>query len=346
MPGPGYPFSLSWRFIFTSNLQDNLQGNQRLPSLHRLAVKSKVLSFPNIIYTLNAQHHRIEGLHAPPKKGSQRSQRISQARSGSAIAASRNSSSYVLSSNNVGFMFTSILDLPEPPLPPEEADDGLVCLLFEASKLKMDRVAHCGVTEGWKCPACKEHIELEQKIQDFHERRRQVRTEMNANHDPFILRLPLEIASHIFLLAKGTTPYRFGAVCSGWRQLTRSIPQLWSRLRFSVLGPTNPTRMETMLRLVVDWLERSGGLPLSLHVFYHPSDFTGSGPSNELVSIIHMFNQHSGRWQDVLFILPHVYLRQLCLTSPPKNLRNVSISEVAAADTSESPRFSMNWSPS
>jgi hypothetical protein len=45
------------------------------------------------------------------------------------IAASRDSSSYILSSNNVGFTFTFILNPPEPPLPPaeeaSEVEDGL-----------------------------------------------------------------------------------------------------------------------------------------------------------------------------------------------------------------------------
>ncbi|KIM35590.1 hypothetical protein M413DRAFT_346572 [Hebeloma cylindrosporum] len=97
---------------------------------------------------------------------------------------------------------------------------------------------NCSILEGGPCPACKEHLQLEKKHREIQERFRTLRTKMNATHDPFILRLPPETASHIFLLSMGErdtcqvsgdglpTPFLLGAVCRGWRQLARSTPRL------------------------------------------------------------------------------------------------------------------------
>lgn len=80
--------------------------------------------------------------------------------------------------------------------------------------------------------------------------------------------------------------------------------------------------METLPHLIIDFLERSSGSPLSLQVSYR-------GPPHPLpkgsLSIINALDQHSGRWHDVSFTLPPVYLRRLRPTSPPQNLQNISI---------------------
>jgi hypothetical protein len=65
------------------------------------------------------------------------------------------------------------------------------------------RVPDCNILGGGGCLACKEDIQLQRKIQKLQERRRKLRTTMNANHDPFVLKLPPEVASHIFLLSIG-----------------------------------------------------------------------------------------------------------------------------------------------
>ncbi|KIM35640.1 hypothetical protein M413DRAFT_347359 [Hebeloma cylindrosporum] len=227
-------------------------------------------------------------------------------------------------------------------------------VLYTRRELEMEtrvRVAHCGIAGGGPCSACKEAMEVEQKIQELQQRHRQLRTKMNANHDPFVLKLPPEIASHIFVLSmdnlKTKTPYLFGSVCRGWRQLARSTPQLWSKLAFFFPSRRmDSTFMENPPHLVVDWLERSGGLPLSLQVSYYPSGSPQS-PPKEWLSIINVLNQHSGRWHDLVFDLPLVYFRHFRPTSPPQNLRNVSIfatddPDAAATDISERPSFIMN----
>jgi len=80
------------------------------------------------------------------------------------------------------------------------------------------------------CPACKEDIELQNKIEELQNRRTNLRTKMNAYHDSFVLDLSPEVASYIFLLfmrdtdineanQHGCSPtsFLFGAVCEGWQ---------------------------------------------------------------------------------------------------------------------------------
>jgi len=197
-------------------------------------------------------------------------------------------------------------------------------------------------------------MQLQQKIQELQERRRKLRTKMNANHDPFVLKLPPEVASHIFLLSMGErdaikvsgdglpTPFLLGAVCRGWRQLARSTPHLWSRLAFEVIPESEKsTIMKSLPHLVTDWLERSGGLPLTLDVSYRGSC---DSPPQGSVPVINALNQHSGRWHKVKFRLPSFYLGHLSGTSPPQSLCDIFISNWW--DTVSNPMFKMNARPS
>lgn len=201
------------------------------------------------------------------------------------------------------------------------------------------RVAHCSIADGGKCLACKEDMELEHKIQELQERRRHLRTKINANHDPFVLRLPPELASHIFLLSIRSrdtlsrirrrkfipTPYLLGAVCQGWRQLARSTPELWSKLAFTISDISKSRTMEALPHLIADWLERLGGLPLTLQINYsRDSHLLAEG----YIPIIDALNRHSERWCNVDFALPADYLGRLCGSSPSKNLHHLSISNL------------------
>ena len=213
---------------------------------------------------------------------------------------------------------------------------------------------YCSILEGRGCLACKEDMQLAKKIQKLQERRQKLQTEMNEIHDPFVLKLPPELASYIFLLSMGRrdtreipsrgdclpTPFLLGAVCSGWRQLARSTPALWTRLAFTL--PDSKMR-EALPHLVADWLERSGGLPLTLRVSY--GAIYGNPPPDRHGSVIDALNQHSGRWCDVEFKFPSDYVGRLCGSSPPKYLRNLSISSDNDDETDLPLTFSMNARP-
>jgi len=132
---------------------------------------------------------------------------------------------------------------------------------------------YCVVQNGAPYPSYKKDVERERKRQRQQENSLNTRT--NMNHDPFILKLPPEIASHIFFLSMGErysgpvcqygnglpTPLLLGVVYSGWRRLARSTPELWSRLAFTFYDTgTSLKNKRNTPHLIADWLERSDGL--------------------------------------------------------------------------------------
>jgi len=133
-------------------------------------------------------------------------------------------------------------------------------------------------------PSCEEDIRSTPITQLQRERGRERRTKMNAERDPFILKLPPEIASYIFFLLMGKRdpqdvcqrctsppmPFLLGAVCGGWRALARSTPALWSTLVYTSEHNTSLENKKNSPHLIADWLLCSGGLPLTLRISYDP----------------------------------------------------------------------------
>jgi len=212
----------------------------------------------------------------------------------------------------------------------------------------------CVIRDGEPCLTCKEDLELEQTIQELQNRRRNLRSQMNVNHDPFILKFSPEIASHIFSLSMEKwdydptlaalyglpTQFLLGTICRGWRQLARSTPQLWSTLSFT-LG--KPTKLETLpqLRVISDWLQLSASLPLTLWI---ASDSRISRERSD--PIINTLNTQSARWSKVFLRLPAPYFGRFRGTSPPGNLRELRIINTSNSSASCSPTFSMTSRPS
>jgi hypothetical protein len=141
---------------------------------------------------------------------------------------------------------------------------------------------------------------------------------MNANHDPFVLKFPPEIASHILYLSmedQGCDPNKgalkklpmqvlLGTICRGWRQLARSTPELWSTPSFTLMKPTKAQGLP-LLQVITDWLLLSGNLPLTLRVFDHKGIEPVSRGRCE--PVIDALNRHSGRWHEVFLWLPHPF---------------------------------------
>jgi len=201
------------------------------------------------------------------------------------------------------------------------------------------------------CLVCHEDVELERTIEELKEKRRILRSQMNAIHDPFVLALPPEISSRIFVFSMDKwddepwnhnmilrtlpTPFLLGTVCRGWRQLARSTPQLWTMFSFTLAKPTEII----LLQAVGEWLQLSGSLSLAIWIFcnrYMPQ------VSQEIcVPIIDTINQHSGRWRKVvLHDIPPPYLNQFCGTSPPSSLYDLEV--IDSCTTISRPDFRMN----
>ncbi|KIM38122.1 hypothetical protein M413DRAFT_246604 [Hebeloma cylindrosporum] len=221
----------------------------------------------------------------------------------------------------------------------------------------------CVKRDGGPCLVSQEDMELERKIQELQDRRRNLHTRMNASHDPFILTFPPEISSHIFLLSlqewdydpvygdkywcngitKGLpTPFLLSSICRGWRQLARSTPMLWTTLTFTLAKPAKGPLVET----VRDWLLLSGGLPLDICV----SSYEGEDPASEEMysPVIDALNQHSGRWRELYLRIPAPYVRHFHGSFPPNSLYRLDVSNCTSRREFDGPlpTFRMNFKPS
>ncbi|KIM48511.1 hypothetical protein M413DRAFT_80310 [Hebeloma cylindrosporum] len=177
---------------------------------------------------------------------------------------------------------------------------------------------------------CKEVLELEENAQRQEDDRG---TWLNAKHDPFILKFPPEISSHIFFHAMDASSYSdlkkvptsilLGSVCRGWRLLARSTPELWSTLSFSLAKPSRQPEGLSQLQAVTDWMQLSGGVPLILRVF----KYWGGDPVSQEVwkPVIDVLNQHSGRWHQVLLQLPPPFFQHFCGIAAPTMLYDLHV---------------------
>ena len=131
-----------------------------------------------------------------------------------------------------------------------------------------------------------------------------------------IHRLPLEVLSEIFILAMPTIqeiyawpssqtserqntvdPSKFCAVCSSWRLLAFSTPQLWKHVFVHVPYSITKDRAKKMVADLVPWIERSKPLPLTLHISGDLNvSLHGTGPEAPIVSFL---IDHAARWESL-----------------------------------------------
>ena len=163
------------------------------------------------------------------------------------------------------------------------------------------------VLGGRPCSACTKDIKLEKKIKELeiqikkiHIKRRTLHTAMNENHDPLIYKFPPEIASHIFvecspLIERFDIPYRvdpfyLSMVCQKWQQLAWETPELWTSLNIGSYD-------QDQVQLVREWLDRSGGLPLSIKLVDNGEH--EDQPEEHHDRVINLLNKRSARWHDM-----------------------------------------------
>jgi len=194
---------------------------------------------------------------------------------------------------------------------------------FSMASSKPEPLA-CKLAHGSPCAPCLEleifDREAQSTLERLSEDRRKILAKINRRHDPFIQRLPLELASQIFafcLPPQGPHPYPsynpllwsrskgryvkpfnivLGAICRAWRQIAWSTPKLWSTLPISLHRCDNRAYKE----LVLEWLMRSAQIPLDVSLVH--KGFAGSVPlTEEYVDmwkpLIDMVNGCSSRWK-------------------------------------------------
>lgn len=132
----------------------------------------------------------------------------------------------------------------------------------------------------------------------------------NLHHAfPFPTELLSEIFLHLIASQPSSSPTSTNTihlpllvshVCSHWRTAALATPRLWARLFIQL----SISRAESQAALVRTWMERSGGCPLTVYVFWEDPPFSSSHP------VLDCLLQRSTRWKEMFFYLPfHVFRR-------------------------------------
>ncbi|PPQ73341.1 hypothetical protein CVT26_015314 [Gymnopilus dilepis] len=130
-------------------------------------------------------------------------------------------------------------------------------------------------------------------------------------------RLPPEMLAKIFdtflesYLSQIDSPWKLGAVCRMWREIAWSTPVLWSTL---VLQYSRRPRNLSAARieLAMDWIGRSGCLPLSITIDYplhnifrnHRFETLSNQVHRKLCDLMELVNSNAARWKYLHLHLP------------------------------------------
>ena len=143
-----------------------------------------------------------------------------------------------------------------------------------------------------------------------------IRSRALRGHSPPIHSLPLEVLSEILIFTLPTNqelhkkhfserrklinpPLVFCAVCSSWRILMFSTPRLWKKVFIHVWHNINEAQAVRKASGLVQWIERSRPLALTLHISGDPiTPRNGEGPKVLIISII---SDHAARWDSLYF---------------------------------------------
>ena len=173
------------------------------------------------------------------------------------------------------------------------------------------------------CQICVEVAKIDEEVDQIvatlarlRDRHDELLSEQNRTHD-LVLRLPLELKSHIFELVlptreewdrglKGRMPPHLTSICKGWRDIAWSIPVLWSTIPI-VLGKTS-TYDSSLVKFVHKWILRSRNLPLTLHI--QLSNFrTGCKKSEkQLFDVFEVMSRYPNQWRSLSLEIPYSLL--------------------------------------
>ncbi|KAF7376865.1 hypothetical protein MSAN_00104000 [Mycena sanguinolenta] len=139
-----------------------------------------------------------------------------------------------------------------------------------------------------------------------------------------IRRLPLDIVQELFVaclpthrncvMSASEAPLLLGRICSSWRAILLSTPQLWSSLHVvePLWSPDDPTssfeeKVARRLEITQTWLGRSGQCPLSISLRSAPEGISQTGSpitSPTSMQFMETLLSFAPRWQHIHFTVP------------------------------------------
>ncbi|THV07101.1 hypothetical protein K435DRAFT_742724, partial [Dendrothele bispora CBS 962.96] len=178
-----------------------------------------------------------------------------------------------------------------------------------------------------------EITKLETSLHKLRSERECLTSYINA-HKPILSparRIPPEILATIFIhtlpcdrfptRSVNESPLLLGRVCSLWRAVSLSIPELWNRLHIVIPSSADSNLLCQVLsaraKYVETWLSRSGALPISFSLYSY--NWTQHAPAQDaretMISIIHTMMSSllhfSKRWKQVDFRVPGIIYKLL-----------------------------------
>ena len=237
----------------------------------------------------------------------------------------------------------------------------------------------CVVLEGGPCSPCAERAAISRQIKLLKAKYDTIGTARNAIHDPFIHKLPPEIASHILRLSLPTlknrkddpkgvhgqwksilkewaVPLKLGSVCQKWRELAWATPDLWTTLCIRIKPSMTLSTAESLPGLLRKWLGRSGVLPLTIYFFpdndsefmsedEYLNDFDDWTDTLDITAgfVIDLLNLHSGRWRNLHLRASPAMLERFSCSTEPKELVDLGlrVADTRVGDTPSPPKFMM-----
>ncbi|PPQ92995.1 hypothetical protein CVT25_000197 [Psilocybe cyanescens] len=225
---------------------------------------------------------------------------------------------------------------PHAPRPPP-CDK---CQWLECFYLHDHSPISCSLQSCDTCPYLAEIDEEISKVQnqllELAKKRREIKRNINSRHDHLITRLPMEIVWQIFILSTESNIMQYrtktrrictwhpalllGAVSEVWRDVTLSIPQLWTSVTINL--STDLFKLD----VTSEWLRRSRALPLSItlmsYLYENDNDWIREGyifehfeglifgislDTERYLSLSSLVKSHSTRWKCVHLSLPSLY---------------------------------------
>ena len=209
---------------------------------------------------------------------------------------------------------------------------------------------NCSNSEGKRCSACLRLQDVQSKIHESKEpptelyiQEAHTKSSVNAAHDLIICHLPLELVSNIFIFCNPhpiqtddfgpSLSYRpwsanwryqisLGMVCTAWRNIVRSTPQLWTTICIRLQNLCESPKLEFVLLC----LQLSGSLPLHIYAWVPWNHEPDEDDYPTLISLLEALNFHSERWKTLdLSMTPRLILRVKCVFPTASTLEHLRI---------------------
>ncbi|KAJ7136477.1 hypothetical protein C8R43DRAFT_955703 [Mycena crocata] len=110
--------------------------------------------------------------------------------------------------------------------------------------------------------------------------------------------------THNAVVSPAAAPLLLCHICSSWRALALSTPQLWATLHIVVPSVDS---LKPLADVATTWLSRSGALPLSISVVANASFMYEPGAANaNMTSFLASLCPFASRWKNIRVVPPNV----------------------------------------